>query len=117
DARDAEEIRLLLHAAAVRDDLRGAHQESDEIQIVDRLDRLHLRPQRLPEAERLQVLPRARVDREHDGPAGSEQRLDDALEGRAVVHASGPTQRDEDVLAFPHPEAWEAVARAGRQPA
>src|SRR3989475_9212846 len=44
DARDAEEIRLLLDAAAVRDDLRCAHQERDEIQVVDGLDRLHLRP-------------------------------------------------------------------------
>src|SRR5213080_4669730 len=114
DAWDAEEVRLLLHAAAVRDDLRGAHQERDEIQVVDGLDRLHLRPQRLPQAERLQVLPRARMNREHYGPAGSEQRLDDAPENFAVVHAGGPMQGDEDVLAFPHPEALEDVARAGR---
>src|SRR2546425_10083411 len=94
DAGDAEEIRLLLHPAAVRDDLRGAHQERDEIEVVDGLDRLHLRPQRLPQAERLQILPRTRMDRENDGPAGSDERLDDALETRAVAHTGAPVPRD-----------------------
>src|SRR5947199_53303 len=114
DARDAEEVRLLLHAAAVRDDLPRAHQEGDEIQVVDGLDRFHLGPQRLPEAERLQVLARARVDREHHGPAGLDQRLHDPLEGFAVVDAGGPMQRDEEILAFLYPEPLEDVPRASR---
>src|SRR5947208_16992776 len=48
DARDAEEVRLLLHAPAVRDDLPRAHQEGYEIQVVDRLARFNIVPQRLP---------------------------------------------------------------------
>src|SRR3989475_2838467 len=114
DARHAEEIRFLLHPAAVRDDLRRAHQERDEIEVVDRLDRLHLRAQRLPQAERLEVLPRARMDREDDGPARSDQRVNDAFEGLAVVHARGPMQRHEDVLAFLDAEALGDVPRASR---
>src|SRR3972149_6310580 len=35
DAGDAEEVRLLLHAAGVRDDLRGVHEEGDEVEVVD----------------------------------------------------------------------------------
>src|SRR2546428_6136913 len=81
DARDAEEIRLLLDAPAVRDDLRRAHQERDEIQIVDRLARLPLRPQRPPQAERRQVLPPAPGDREPPWPAGPARRLDAAPAG------------------------------------
>src|SRR2546425_11667487 len=63
DARHAEKIRLLLPPAAIRDDLRRPHQERDEIEVVDGLDGLHRRSQRLPEAERLEVLPGARMDR------------------------------------------------------
>src|SRR2546428_89423 len=70
DARHAEKIRLLLPPAAIRDDLRRPHQERDEIEVVDGLDGLHRRSQRLPEAERLEVLPGARMDREYDGPTG-----------------------------------------------
>src|SRR2546428_10635807 len=56
DARHAEEIRLLLDPAAVRDDLRRPHQERDEIEVVDRLDRFQLLAPPLPQAERLEVL-------------------------------------------------------------
>ena len=54
------------------------------------------------------------MDREDDGPAGSDQRVNDALEGPAVVHARGPVQRHEDVLAFLDAEALGDVPRAGR---
>src|SRR5438445_13893625 len=58
DARHAEEICLLLHPAAVRDDLRRPHQERDEIEVVDWLDGLNRSLQRRTVAERLVVHPR-----------------------------------------------------------
>src|SRR5712691_6047667 len=61
DAGDAEEVRLLLDAAGIREDLRRPHQERDEVEVVDRLDSLDAGAERVPEAERLQVLPRPRM--------------------------------------------------------
>src|SRR6266540_3812120 len=54
DARDSEEVRLLLDAAGIREDLRRAHQQRDEVEVVDRFDRLDAGSERLPESERLE---------------------------------------------------------------
>src|SRR5207302_7426372 len=77
DAWYAEEVGLLLDPAAVRDDLRGPHQKGNEVQVVDRLDRLDLRLQAVPQAEGDEVLAGPRVDREHDGPPGVDEGYDD----------------------------------------
>src|SRR2546430_10013824 len=45
DAGHTEEIGLLLDPAAVGNHLRGSHEEGDEVQVVDWLDRFYLRLQ------------------------------------------------------------------------
>src|SRR6266511_257081 len=88
DARDAEEVRLLLDAAGIREDLRRPHQQRDEVEVVDRLDGLYAGAERFPQPERFQVLPRPRMDREHDRPTRAAERADDALEYLPVVHVA-----------------------------
>src|SRR5437667_8788275 len=85
DAWYAEEVGLLLDPAAVRDDLRGPHQKGNEVQVVDRLDRLDLRLQAVPQVEGDEVLAGPRVDREHDGPPAVGQGFHDPRPGLLVV--------------------------------
>src|SRR5438445_596657 len=114
DAWHPEKVGFLLDAAAVRDDLGRAHQEGDEIEVVDGLDRLHLRPQLLPEPERLQVLSCPRMDGEDDRAVGTGQRVYDSREHVPVVHVAGPVQGDEDVFALADADPREDVPGAGR---
>src|SRR6267378_4272988 len=92
DARHAEEIRLLLDPPAVRDDLRGPHQQRDEVQVVDWLDGLDLGREAVPQAEGDEVLAGPRMHREDDLLAGIHEGLDDGREGLLVVHVLGPVK-------------------------
>src|SRR5207247_3055743 len=73
DAWYAEEVGLLLDPAAVRDDLRGPHQKGNEVQVVDRLDRLDLRLLAVPQVEGDEVLAGPRVARDSHGPPDVEE--------------------------------------------
>src|SRR2546430_1341023 len=113
DARHAEEVRLLLDPAAIRHDLRRPHEERDEVQVVDRFDRLHLRSEAIPQVERDQILAGPRVDREHDRPPGVDEGLDDRREGPLVVHVLRAVEGDEEVLPSGEAEPRQDVPRPG----
>src|SRR3989304_6157354 len=80
DARHAEEVRLLLDATGIRRDLLRLHQEGEEVEVVDRVDRGDLSPKGLPQPEGLQVLPVPGGEGECDGTPAPHEGVDDPPE-------------------------------------
>src|SRR2546430_12213833 len=113
DARHAEEVRLLLDPAAIRHDLRRPHEARDEVQLVDRFDRLHLRSEAIPQVERDQILAGPRVDGEHDRPTGVDECLADSREGLLVVSVLWAVEGDEAVLPSGEAQPIQARPRPG----
>ena len=104
DTGDSQDGRLLLDAPRVRQHGDGAVDQSDEVQVAERLDRDDAGRQ--GEVELGQALGRARVHREHQGTFRRHcaQRIEQALQRVAVVDVGRTMEGHHGVLRRSQPE-------------